>query len=147
WAMVSPNGFGNPVRHNWNWISNYFSIASSYIGLLPLVIAITVLFSRRAGVRERAWIVAAIVIYPIAMNWSVVGHAIRTLPLLDVTAHDKFRFVACFLAAAAGALWLDRSSERWLVAPIAAVIAGLAIYVWRVRPAVVQPIDLIGVVA
>lgn len=147
WAMVSPNGFGNPVRHNWNWISNYFSIASSYIGLLPLVIAIAVLFSRRAGARERAWIVAAILIYLIAMNWSFVGHAIRELPLLDVTAHDKFRFVACFLAAAAGALWLDRSSERWVIVPIAVAIGGLAIYVWRVRPTVVRPIDLIGVVA
>jgi hypothetical protein len=147
WAMVSPNGFGNPVRHDWNWISNYFSIASSYIGLLPLVIAIAVLLSRRAGARERAWVVAAIVIYLIAMNWSFVGHAIRALPLLDVTAHDKFRFVACFLAAAAGALWLDRSPERWVVVPVAVVIAGLAMYVWRVRPTVVRPIDLLGVIA
>lgn len=144
WAMVSPNGFGNPVRHNWNWINNYFTIASSYVGLLPLVIAIAVLVSRRASARERAWIGVAFLIYLMAMNWSVVGHAIRALPLLDVTAHDKFRFVACFLVAVAGALWLDRSGERWLVAPIAVVIAGLAIYVWRIRPAVVRPIDLVG---
>ncbi|HEY4640630.1 MAG TPA: YfhO family protein [Thermoanaerobaculia bacterium] len=145
WAMVSPNGFGSPVRHNWNWISNYFSIASSYIGLLPLVIAIAVLFSRRAGVRERAWIGVAIGIYLVAMNWSFIGHAVRALPLLDVTAHDKFRFVVCFLAVSAGALWLDRASERWLPVPIAVVIGGLAVYVWRVRPTVVRPIDLIGV--
>jgi len=147
WAMVSPNGFGNPLRHNWNWISNYFTIASSYIGLLPLVLAIALLVSRRAAARERAWIGVAAVIYLIAMNWSVVGHAVRALPLLDVTAHDKFRFVACFIATAAGALWLDRSPERWIVSTVAVVIAGLAVYVWRLRPAVVRPIDLVGAAA
>ena len=146
WAMVSPNGFGNPARHNWNWISNYFSIASSYVGLLPLVLAIAVLVSLSATARERAWVGMAVLIYLIALNWSVVGRAVRLLPLLDVTAHDKFRFVACFIAAAAGALWLDRTWERWLVAPIAAVIAGLAIYVWWAKPAVVRPIDLLGAI-
>lgn len=145
WAMVSPNGFGNPLRHNWNWISNYFTIASSYIGLLPLVLAIAVLLSRRGTARERAWIGVAIVIYLMAMNWSVVGHAIRLMPLLDVTAHDKFRFVACFIAAAAAALWLDRPREWWVVVPAAVLIGGLAVYVWRVEPAVVRPIDLVGV--
>jgi len=145
WAMVSPNGFGNPLRHNWNWISNYFTIASSYIGLLPLVLAIAVLVSRRATARERVWVGVAALIYLMAMNWSVVGHAIRLIPLLDVTAHDKFRFVACFIAAAAGALWLDRKREWWVVVPVAALVAGLAVYVWRAKPAVVRPIDLAGV--
>jgi len=147
WAMVSPNGFGNPLRHNWNWISNYFTIASSYVGLLPLVLAIAMLVARRTTARERAWVCVAIVIYLMAMNWSVVGRAIRLLPLLDVIAHDKFRFVACSLVASAAALWLDRFPHRWVVAVVAVVVVGLAIYVWRVKPSVVQPRDLIGVVA
>ena len=144
WALVVPNGFGNPVRHNWNWISNYFTIASSYIGLLPLVLAITLVLSRRATVRERAWVGLAAVIYLMAMNWSVIGHVIRLMPLLDVTAHDKFRFVACFFAVAAGGLWLDRPGARWVVVPVAMLIGGLAVYVWWNKPAVVRPIDLVG---
>ncbi len=144
WALVSPNGFGNPARHNWNWISNYFSIASSYVGLLPLVLAIAIIVAKSARARERAWIVSAVIIFLIAMNWSFAGRVFRALPLLDVTAHDKFRFVACFLVAAAAALWVDRRPSRFVIAPFALLVAGLAIYVWRLRPGVETPVDLIG---
>ena len=99
---------------------------------------------RRASTRERAWVGPAVVIYLMAMNWSVIGHVIRVMPLLDVTAHDKFRFVACFVAAAAGALWLDRAEERWVLMPVGVLIGGLAVYVWWSKPGVVRPIDLAG---
>src|SRR5204863_980473 len=36
WAMVAPNGFGNPLRHNWSWTFNYSLVASSYCSTVIL---------------------------------------------------------------------------------------------------------------
>jgi hypothetical protein len=142
WAMVSPNGFGNPVRQNWNWIFNYSLVAASYVGLLVLALFATALVTRRIGLRERLWALVAVLLWLIAMGWSPAGKLLNAVPPFSITANDKLRFVALFLAAVVAARLLDRFS-RWYVL-FAALFGGAAIYVYALRPAVQRPWDLIA---
>lgn len=149
WAMVSPNGFGNPVRQNWNWFLNYSSVAASYVGLVVLALAATALVSRRTPMRERLWIVWAILLWVVAMNWSFIGAALNRLPLFSVTANDKLRFAALFIAAVASAACLDRLRERrsWWLLVFAVPLCGAALYVYRAKTALLRPVDLAAVAA
>jgi hypothetical protein len=142
WAMVSPNGFGNPVRQNWNWISNYSVVAASYVGLLVLALFATALVTRRIGLRERLWALFAILLWLIALGWSPVEKLFNAIPPFSITANDKLRFVALFLAAVVAARLLDRFT-RWY-AVFAVLFAGAAIYVYALRPSVQRPWDLIA---
>src|SRR5207244_11394371 len=54
WALVMPNGFGNPVRHNWSWIGQYAGVAISYAGLLPLALFAAALISPKTSRPDRA---------------------------------------------------------------------------------------------
>ena len=142
WAMVAPNGFGNPVRHNWNWIFNYSVVASSYVGLLVLALFATALFTRRIALRERLWALYAVLLWLIALGWSPIGKLFNAIPPFSIAANDKLRFVALFLAAVVAARLLDRFT-RWY-AVFAALFAGAAIYVYALRPSVQRPWDLMA---
>jgi hypothetical protein len=107
WALLNPNGFGNPARHNWSWILNYMTVAESYVGLLVLVLFVAAAFSPRTGARSRWWIAAALLTFIAAMDWTFIGHALSSIPPLSVAANDKLRFVSLFLAIIVAARWLD----------------------------------------
>lgn len=143
WAMVSPNGFGNPVRQNWSWIFNYSLVAASYVGLLVLALFATALVTRRVPVRERLWALYAVLLWLVALGWSPVGKAFNLIPPFSITANDKLRFVALFLAAVVAARVLDSFSRRWYVV-FAVLCAGAAVYVYVQRPAMLKAWDLIA---
>jgi hypothetical protein len=86
------------------------------------------------------------VLYLIAMNWSVIGQAANAIPPFSLVANDKLRFVCAFFVAVVAAKAVDRAA-RWQVAIAALPLAGLAVYVYRARLAVMRPADLAGVVA
>ena len=71
WAIVTPNGFGHPLRHNWNWISNYTVVTESYVGLVVLALVVAALLSRSTTARERSWIAITVLLYLVAMRWTV----------------------------------------------------------------------------
>jgi hypothetical protein len=145
WAIVSPNGFGNPVRHNWSWMQHYVGVAISYAGLLPLAIALAALFWRRTETRDRWRIVLAILLFIVAMDWGVIGHALNGVPLFNIAANDKLRFVCVFLIAITAAKLLDVSKA--MLAMAAAPIVALAIYVYVKRIDLMRPVDLLAVAA
>ncbi len=146
WAIVAPNGFGNPARHNWNWIRNYSTVATSYAGLLVLVAFIAAMFARRTTPRHRLWGVAAVAFLLTAMQWTIVGRGLAALPLMNVSANDKLRFAACFLAAAVAAKWIDSAASFPLFVAAGILPVLLAAYaVWR-HPAVSRPQDLAGAI-
>gem|GEM_PF-646466 len=107
WGIISPNGFGNPLRHNWSWMYNFTGVAISYAGLLPLALFIAAAISRRTTTRDRMFILLAAIFFLVAMDWSVVGHALNAIPPFDIVANDKLRFVCIFLVAVVTAKWLD----------------------------------------
>ncbi|HEX6098890.1 MAG TPA: hypothetical protein VF432_21425 [Thermoanaerobaculia bacterium] len=142
WAMVSPNGFGHPVRQNWSWIFNYSLVAASYVGLIVLALFATALVTRRLELRERLWALYAVLLWIIALGWSPVGKLFNAIPPFSITANDKLRFVALFLAAAVAARLLDRFT-RWY-AVFAVLAAGAAVYVYALRPSMQRPVDLVA---
>lgn len=147
WAIVSPNGFGNPLRGNWAWISNYSSVASSYVGLVTLACVVAAMFDRRASWKVRCWILAAAFLFIVAMEWGPTGQFLNQLPPFSITANDKLRFVACFLAAMVAAKTIDSRPRPLLLLIGALAVALPALYVYRVRPTLLRPVDLSGVAA
>jgi len=145
WALVAPNGFGNPLRHNDSWFVNYATVATSYVGLLPLALFIVATFSRRTPWRDRLLAVAAIALFLIALDWTFLGHAMNAIPPFSFAANDKLRFVCVFFVAIVAARQVER--VRWSVAIAAIPIAALLLYVFHARSAVMRPIDLIGLAA
>jgi hypothetical protein len=142
WAVVSPNGFGHPLRHNWNWISNYTVVSASYVGLAVLALAAAAAVSRRTTPRERSWVVLALILYLVAMRWSVIGRLVNAVPPFSIAANDKLRFVACFFAALVAAKTIDRTS-RTLYLLFALAFGALALEVWLHHRALMRPLDLL----
>jgi len=145
WAIISPNGFGNPVRHNWSWMQHYVGVAISYAGLLPLALALAVVIARRTEARERLRIALVVILFFVAMDWTIAGHALNAIPPFNIAANDKLRFVCIFLIAIVAAKALDVSKVAMAIA--SAPIVLLAIYVYARRSELMRPVDLIGVAA
>src|SRR5262249_51695405 len=121
WAMVMPNGFGNPVRHNWSWIGSYAGVAVSYIGLLPLALFVAVLLAPKTSRRDRVLGVVAIVLFVIAMDWTLASW----LPPFSFVANDKLRCVAIFFAIVVAAKALDVSKRLLAFAAVPIVLLAL----------------------
>jgi hypothetical protein len=124
WLFLNPNGFGNPVHGNWNWIYNYSIAAPTYLGLIPLALA----FSARKK-RDLLLLAAAVVLFLVAMNWTFVGRAFNAIPPLSLIAQDRLRFVVLFFTA-----WLAARviGDRWVLLPGLALLAA-ATWLLRVK--------------
>lgn len=142
WAMLSPNGFGNPVRQNWSWVLNYSLVAASYAGLLVLALFSAALVARRTGLRDRLWAIYVVLLWLIALAWSPLGRSFQSIPPFSVTANDKLRFVALFLAAVLAARLLDRLSRWYFLFALMSV--GGAVYVYVLRRSWMRPADLVA---
>ncbi len=138
WALMMPNGFGNPVRHNWSWIGQYAGVAVSYAGLLPLALFAAAFVAPKTSRRDRALGVVAIALFVMAMDWTPLSR----LPPLSLVANDKLRCVAIFFAIVVAAKALDVS--RRLFAAFAIPIGILSVYAFRAHPTLMRPVDLIG---
>jgi hypothetical protein len=149
WALVAPNGFGNPVRHNWSWILNYSLVAYSYIGLIPLALFITAAVARSTPIRVRCFVAVSATLFLVAMDWTVAAHAINAIPPLSIAANDKLRFVSVFFAVVAAAHLLDRRERypRWVLAASGAALAALATYAYWKHAVLMRPMDLAGAAA
>jgi hypothetical protein len=143
WALIAPNGFGNPLRHNFAWVVNYPTVAVSYAGLLPLALFVTAACTRRTAARDRAMIILAVVLFLIAANWSVIGHAVNAVPPFSFAANEKLRFVCILLVAIVAARAVDQPTV--FVAGVALPLIALVAYVFWKRAAVMRPVDAVGV--
>ena len=94
------------------------------------------------GLRDRLWSLFAIALWAIAMGWSPIGRLFNAIPPFSVTANDKLRFVALFIAAVVAARALERIRGAYIVFAMAAAAA--AIYVYANRSTVLRPWDLIA---
>ncbi|MEA2463791.1 MAG: hypothetical protein QOJ98_1538, partial [Acidobacteriota bacterium] len=124
WLFLNPNGFGNPVHGNWNWIYNYSIAAPTYLGLIPLALA----FSARKK-RDLLLLAICILLFLVAMNWTFIGHALNAIPPLSLIAQDRLRFVVLFFVA-----WLAARvvGDRWVLLPGLALLAA-ATWLLRVK--------------
>jgi Bacterial membrane protein YfhO len=145
WALLNPNGFGHPLRHNYAWIVNYSTVAQSYAGLLALVLFVTALVAPRTSIRDRFFAAAAVLLFLIAADWTVIGHAIYKIPPFSIAANDKLRFAALFIAIIVAAKVIDTS--RWLVAACAAPLVSLTAFVLVRHWTVMTIADAAGIAA
>ncbi len=145
WALLNPNGFGNPLRHNYAWIVNYSTVAQSYAGLLALTLFVTAVVARRTSWRDRLLAAAAILLFLIAADWSVIGHAVNAVPPFSFSANDKLRFVSLFIAIIVGAKAIDAS--KWLAAACATPLAALTVWILVRHWNVMTIADTAGVAA
>lgn len=149
WAMLNPDGYGNPAHGNYGWMMSYTHVASVYVGLIATVLFPPALVSRRAVTRDRLLAVAALLFLVLSLNWTILARLAYSAPPFSWVAHDRLRFVFCFFVALAAARTLARL-RNWDVA-VAAISTGivlpLAIYVFvRMYGQTLTAISAIGMV-
>jgi hypothetical protein len=150
WAMLNPDGYGNPAHGNYGWILSYTHVASVYLGLIATVLLLPSLLSVRAVKRDRLLIAATIVFFLIGMYWTFLGKLFATVPPLSWIAHDRLRFVVCFFVGIIAARTVSRLRNHDLFwSGIATLITlPLAVYVFvKMYGLTLTPISLSGVVA
>jgi hypothetical protein len=148
WLLLSPNGFGTPARHSWNWIMNYSMAAPTYVGLLPLALLPIALLQSR--VRGRVYALVAIGTFLLALDWTPVAHWLNRIPPFAYTANDRLRFIAVFFCAAAAAHAADRLTGRLLLPFAATCIAIAAACAWLFTKRwdiAFRPRDTVGAIA
>ncbi|HVT46134.1 MAG TPA: YfhO family protein [Thermoanaerobaculia bacterium] len=114
WTLLSPDLFGNPARGDWAGAMNYSIIASSYVGLLVLGLAVASLLSPKW--RDRLFALAAVVVFLVALDWSPIARLVNAIPPFHLAAGDKLRFVSVFFASVAAGRAVDRirhGAWRW----------------------------------
>lgn len=127
WLFLNPDGFGNPARGTWQWIYNYAMAAPTYVGLVPLALLAA---ARRR--RDLLLLLATVLLFLIAMNWTLVGHAFNAIPPFTLIAPDRLRFVVLFFIATIAARSVDeitRSNHRDTSLVLASIVL-LAASVW-----------------
>jgi hypothetical protein len=102
WLFLNPEGFGNPARGTWQWISNYSVVAPTYVGLVTIALVLAVR-------RRRDWLLLGVLVglFLVAMNWTILGRAINAVPPMTLIAQDRLRFVVLFFAAIVAARVVD----------------------------------------
>lgn len=132
WAMLNPDGYGNPAHGNYGWIMSYTHVASLYVGLITMVLFPPAILSPRASLRDRLLAIAAIVFLLLSLNWTVLARIAYGVPPFSWIAHDRLRFVFCFFVGIVVARTLSRL-RNWdvVIALLAtAIVLPLAIYVF-----------------
>lgn len=141
WTLIHPDAFGNPARGNWSWLYNYSIVASSYFGLLALGFTMAAVVDRRERTITRAFGICSVVLYLVAMNWTIVGSVLNAIPPFGLAANDKLRFaVAFFVAIAAGLRISYEQRTRWLDGTILLALGAIAIYLRADKGTITSPL-------
>jgi hypothetical protein len=128
WAMIAPDGFGNPAHHDWNWIGEYPQIASLYLGLIVTALFPAALFSRRAGTRDRLLAAVTLVFFVVSMHWTLLTRLFYAAPPLSWVGHDRLRFVVAFFAGIIAARTVSRLRRDDVVIAAVTAVGLLALF-------------------
>lgn len=129
WAIVNPDGFGNPAHHDWQWFMAYTHVASVYLGL---IVTALVACAFAGATRDRLLLAITLLFFFVSMAWTPIGKVLYSVPVLSWVAHDRLRFVVAFLAGVLAA----RTVARWKRSDVAtaaiasAVLLGFAAHVF-----------------
>lgn len=132
WAMLNPDGYGNPAHGNYGWIMSYTHVASVYVGLIAIVLVPAALLSPRSALRDRLLAMAALVFLLLSLNWTVLARIAYAVPPFSWIAHDRLRFVYCLFVALASSRVVSRIRNWDLVIVLAAtaVVLPLSLHVF-----------------
>ncbi len=132
WAMVNPDGYGNPAHGNYGWLMSYTHVASVYVGLIATVLFPAALLSPRSSMRDRLIATATIVFLLLSLNWTILARLAYAIPPFSWVAHDRLRFVFCLFVAIASSRVVSRL-RNWdlvIVLAAAAMVLPLSLYVF-----------------
>ena len=149
WAMLNPDGFGNPAHGNWNWITSYTHVASTYIGLLPLAL-VACAFGPSATRRDRLLLLLAFLLFLVSMRWTPLSSLFYAAPPLSWVAHDRLRFVVAFLTGILAARAIHRwsRSDQLIAGAMSIALVSLSLYVFAKQfGKTLTWISLIGIVS
>lgn len=104
-TLLVPNYYGNPRVHNYRHALNFNELATQYAGLAALVLAL--LGATRRSSQRAFWLLAGVCAFFLANQPPQLAPLIERLPLLDITAHGRMRFVFIFAVAVLAAFGLD----------------------------------------
>lgn len=128
--LIDPDHFGHPARKSWAHRSNYAEKASFYMGLVPLVLFVPALVSRRSTRRDRLLVLGVGVTLLVAFDWTPVAHLLNSTSPFSLIANARLRFVAVLLAAIVASRSLENIERRDL--PLLAVGTALVLAGWWV---------------
>ena len=131
WALVNPDGFGNPAKGTWNWFLSYPQVGPIYRGLIVLALVPGALLSRQAMRRDRLLVVLLIATMLIAFGWTPLGWLFAHVWPFSLIAHERLLFVCAFLAGiiAARAMARLRRDELWIALGSSSIALGFGVYV------------------
>ena len=116
--FLVPNYFGNPRVHNYRHAINFNELCTQYAGLATLILAV-------AGARRRNafWIAVFVVALLLAIMPGPVIDVVKHIPLLNITANGRMRFVLAFAMAVLAAFGFEEVRR----ARVAAIAIGVAV--------------------
>lgn len=101
--FLVPNYFGNPRVHNYRHETNFNDLAAQYAGLLTLALALFAIVRRL----DHFWSAAFLVSTLVAIPPPFITPALARIPLLDISANGRLRFVVVLAMAVLAAKGLD----------------------------------------
>ncbi len=109
-TLLIPNYYGNPRVHNYRHALNFNELSTQYAGLATLALAILGLLTRR---RHRVfWMITAALSFMLANQPPGIASILERVPLLDITAHGRMRFIFTFALVVLAAFGFDTLRER-----------------------------------
>jgi hypothetical protein len=115
--FLIPNYFGNPRVHNYRHPVNFNELCTQYAGLATLILAVAA--ARR---KHALWLALFAVALLLAIMPEPVAAAVQHVPLLNITANARMRFVLAFTMAVLAAFGYDEAGQR-RAGVVAAVVA------------------------
>lgn len=118
-----------------NALPNFNEMATQYAGALTFLLAVAAAVVETR--RQRFWIAVFCVAAFFAFESPPARAILNRIPLVNVTAHGRLRFVAAFAVCVLAAAAIDRfiRSDRWRVALILLIYADLAAALLTYNPA------------
>ena len=122
--FLIPNYFGNPRVHNYRHPVNFNELCTQYAGLATLILAAVAVRRKHA-----LWVALFAVALLLAIMPEPVAAAVQQVPLLNITANARMRFVLAFTMAVLAGFGFDAAAEAAgrRRATVAAVVAGAAV--------------------
>lgn len=121
--FIIPNYFGNPRVHNYRHPINFNDLCTQYVGLAALALALAAMVAQpRRNLLEIAILLVAVLL---AIAPAPVERLLNAIPILNISAHAKLRFVIALMLAILGARGLDlllKGGFRKIFAVIAATL-------------------------
>ncbi|HEY3053762.1 MAG TPA: YfhO family protein [Thermoanaerobaculia bacterium] len=139
-TLLAPNLFGTPQTRSWTAprrrhptvLDDYGEISSGYAGIVTLALAICAPIAAR---RREVWFFAAVMlaVFATIAELPLWREAIRAIPIVGLTMHQRLRLFWCLGAVALAAFTIDRRPKESLVRSAIAIVWSIVATIHVIR--------------